>query len=252
MNEKENSDDIYGMINNSDFDTLIFDITDEPENNSINNEIPFNSDITAILKDNNNNNHYRCSKCLFFPYIEIINENEIKYICNCTKGERKEIKIKDLINEITNFKDEKNKNINNNKELRCSKHKQEFRYYCTNCHINICKECCEFHLNQKHDFIIFDFNNYNILKKSSKISEYYVNSKKNNNNQIKNKNIDNNENISELIENSSIFQEELNSDQLKNDKASNKIKIENNSNIFIEEKNPYYFYVLLKLYIMII
>ena len=97
MNEKENSDDIYGMINNSDFDTLMFEIIDESEPSSINNEI-FNLDMTAILKDNNSNNHYRCSKCLFFPYIEIINENEIKYICNCTKGERKEIKIKELIN----------------------------------------------------------------------------------------------------------------------------------------------------------
>ena len=51
-----------------------------------------------------------------------------------------------------------------------------------------------------------------------------------------------------MIENSSIFQEELNSDQLKNDKASNKIKIENNnSNVIIEENNPYYFYELFKI-----
>ena len=243
MDEKENDEDNYGIINFDEFNTLIFDRTDEPENSSINNEPSFDLDDTYILKDNdNNNNHYRCPKCLFFPYIEIIDKNEIKYICKCTKGERKKVKIKELINEITNFKDEKN----NNKELKCSKHNQEFRYYCTNCNINICKECCEFHLNKKHDFIIFDFNNYDIRNKIKKLIKYF-NSKKNDNNQIKEKIPDNNNNlnISELIENSSNFQEEFISDELKNEIKSYKMKFEeNNSNVIIEENDPYYFYKL--------
>ena len=115
MDEKENSEDNdnYGIINLDEFDTLMFDRTDEHENSSLNNEPSFDLDDTYILKDNDNDNnkiHYRCPKCFFFPYIEIIDKNEIEYICKCTKGERKKVKIKELINEITNFKDEKNEN----------------------------------------------------------------------------------------------------------------------------------------------
>ena len=230
MEDEEEKTGIYGMLNNNDFDTLLFDVTDDEEDSIIKNE-PFSSDIPAILKDNNISDHYRCPKCLFFPYIQIINNNEIKYNCKCTKGFGKIIKIKGLINDIKNFEKEKNKNINKNKELKCNKHKQEFRYYCTDCHINICKDCCEFHLKKKHDLIIFDFNNYDILKKASKIAEYF-NSEIKSNNRIK-LNSDNNENISELVENSSIIQEESNSEQLKNNNKINEIKINDNSNIII-------------------
>ena len=244
MDEKTNSG-IYGKINdNDDFDPLFFN-KDETEETPIDNEISFNSDLPAILKDFNNNNHYICPNCLLFPYIEIITENEIKYRCGCTKEEKegsKIIKIKDQINKITNFEEKKYKNIKKNKGLICSIHEQEFRYYCTNCHENICKNCCESHLNKKCKLIVFDFNNYNTHKKANKLIEYF-NSKQKSNNQIIN-NSDNNENISELVENSSIFQEELNSE--KNDKTINEIKFVNNSNLIIEEKNPYYFYELFK------
>ena len=180
--EKKNS--FYGQINDG-FDTLHFDQSDEMEEGPINNDISFNLDITGILKDDNNDIHYRCPKCFLFPYIEIINKNEIQYRCKCTKEEKggvKIIKIKDLINKFTNFEDENNKNINKNKDkgLICIKHKQEFRYYCRDCHRNICKDCCEYHINKKHDFIIFDFNNYDIRKKANKLVKYF-NSKKNSN-----------------------------------------------------------------------
>jgi len=245
MEEKEDSDDFYGKINENDFDTLMFDITDEPENNTVNNEIPFKLDMTNILKEyKNNNNHYRCPKCLFFPYIEIIDKNELKYMCKCNKFERKIIKIKDLINKITNHEEEKNTNINKKKELECSKHKQEFRYYCTNCHINICKDCCESHINQKHDFIIFDFNNYDIRNKINKLIEYF-NSKQSNNNQNQKK-LDDNKSISELVENSSNLPEDNISDKLKNDKTSHEIIFEN-SNVITKENKPYYFYELFKI-----
>ena len=245
MFEEEKNEDIYGKINN-DFDYLMFDLTDEPNNNSINIEAPFNSDTTAILKDYKNNNHYSCPKCLFFPFIQIINKNEIRYICKCTKREGKIIKIKDLIKEITNIEDKENKNLLKNKELKCNKHKHKFRYYCINCHINICRECCESHLKEKHDLIIFDFNNYDIRKKINKLSEYF-NTQQNDDEQIIKRKPDNNENISDLLENSSIFKEELNSDRLKNDNKL-KVKIEkNNPNVIIEENNPYYFYELFKI-----
>ena len=124
MDEKENSENLSekfysGMLSGSDFnnpDTLILDETDEPENNSINNEVSFKLDMTAILKENENtNNHYRCSKCLFFPLIEIIDKNELKKRCKCNEFKGEIFKIKDLINEITNYENEKNINTINKK-----------------------------------------------------------------------------------------------------------------------------------------
>jgi surface protein len=241
-------EEFYGKIDLNNQDTLMFDETDEPENNPINNEVSFKLDMTAILKENENtNNHYRCSKCLFFPLIEIIDKNELKYMCKCTDFKRKIIKIKDLINEITNYEDEKNINtINKKKSLECKRHRKEFRYYCSNCRKNICKDCLEFHINQKHNFIIFDFNDYDAHKKLTKLIEYF-NSKQCNNNQIKEKfDESENKNISELAENSSIFQEENNSDKLKNDKTPNQIIFENSKAINKENKS-YYFYELFKI-----
>ena len=241
-------EEFYGKIDLNNQDTLMFEEKDESEDNPINNEVSFKLDMTAILKENENtNNHYRCSKCLFFPLIEIIDKNELKYMCKCTDFKRKIIKIKDLINEITNYEDEKNINtINKKKSLECKRHRKEFRYYCSNCRRNICKDCLEYHINQKHDFIIFDFNDYDAHKKLSKLIEYF-NSKQCNNNQIKEKLDENeNKNISELAENSSIFQEENNSDKLKNDKTSNQIIFEN-PNVITKENKPYYFYELFKI-----
>ena len=241
-------EEFYGKIDLNNQDTLMFEEKDESEDNPINNEVSFKLDMTAILKENENtNNHYRCSKCLFFPLIEIIDKNELKYMCKCTDFKRKIIKIKDLINEITNYEDEKNINtINKKKSLECKRHRKEFRYYCSNCRRNICKDCLEYHINQKHDFIIFDFNDYDAHKKLSKLIEYF-NSKQCNNNQIKEKLDENeNKNISELAENSSIFQEENNSDKLKNDKTPNQIIFENSKAINKENKS-YYFYELFKI-----
>jgi len=234
---------------NYDLDTLSFnedDTEDIPINN--NNEISFNLDTTGILKDVNNiNQHYLCQKCFTFRYIEIITENEIRYRCECTKQEKegsKIIQIKDLINQITNFVDKKDNNINKKEGLICSKHGQEFRYYCSKHLKNICKNCCESHLNEMCKLIVFDFNDYDTHKKVNKLIDYF-NSKQKSNNKIK-KDSDNNENIGELVENSSIFQEELNSEQLKNDQTIHEIKFGDNSNVIIEEKKPYYFYELFK------
>ena len=238
-----------------DFDYSMFknDRTDEPENSLTNNKITFNSDITAIPKGNKNNSHYQCSKCFFFPCIQIINKNEIKCICKCTLDQKEDdslknkcteqikgkiIKIKEFINEIKNFEDKKNINNIQNNQLRCSKHNHKFRYYCSNCHKNICKECFEYHLNDNCHLVIFDFLNYDIRKKKNKLTEFFY-PKQNNNIQINKTNQDNNANLSELMKNSSIFQEDK--DELENNIEMYKIKIEKkNQNVIIEENNPYY------------
>ena len=240
LEEEEKNENIYGMINTN-FDSLMFE-TYELRNSSINNEKPFKSDITAILKDNKNGknvNHYLCPTCLFFPYIQIINKNEVFKICQCTGRKGTNFKIKDLINEITNFEDKKNRKIIENDRLECNKHNHKFRYYCPKCHINLCKECCEFH-SRKHELIIFDYNNYDIRKKIDKLREYF-NSKQNENNQIIKIIPDNSADSNELIGNSSIFQEGLNYDELQNKNKSFVMKIEkDNPNVIIEENNLYY------------
>ena len=113
MEDENEKSSFYGKFDYNDSDTLLFDTTDEGENSQVHVEKPFNLNIPPILKDNNNNiYHYRCPKCLFFPFINIINDEEIKCNCKCNRGEGKIIKIKDLINSIIKFEKEKEKNKN--------------------------------------------------------------------------------------------------------------------------------------------
>ena len=247
MDEKETFSDIFGTINYDNTDTLNLYETDKGEDIQTDNDISFELELTKILKEIDDNYHYLCPKCSTFPCIEILDQNTIKYRCLCMKnGKEKEkiMKIKDLINKIKNEENTNEKEING---LICERHKQEFRYYCPNCRKNICKDCCESHFQKKckYDFIVFDFNTFDTRKKVNKLIEYYNN--KNKNIEIKQEQI-NNVNISELIENTSSSKEETNSERLKNnDEAINKIIPKDNSNIIIEENNPYYFYDLFKI-----
>ena len=254
--EEKEASDMFGVINYNNQDTLNLYETNQGEENQISNETPFNLEVSGILKEVDDNYHYLCPKCLTFPKIEIISQNTIKYRCLCIgKGKEKEekeeiMKIKDLIKEIKNEKNINNKEI---KGLICNEHKQEFRYYCPDCGMNICKDCCESHFQKKcrYHFIVFDFNNYDTSKKVNKLLPYFNSKQKN----IEIKEEENNDgNISELMENTSAFQEGTNSERLKNNNETvNKIIInDNDSHVIIEEHNPYYFYELSKLFIRII
>ena len=147
-----------------------------------------------MLKENFIDYHYLCPKCHFFPYIQIVNQNEIYYTCGCTKGEKKLIAIKEFINNkngyITQTDNIVQKGLPKNKGLRCNEHNHKFSYYCKKCHINICKDCCEFHLNEKHDLhdlINYDFNIPDILRKSNKLIQFFNNKKMKNLQQLKSK-----------------------------------------------------------------
>ena len=90
-----------------------------------------------MLRDNNNYYYcYLCMKCKHFPYIKYKNQNEIIYECGCTGKEGKIIKIKEYLNEIS--KSDKNLDDKNIDSInRCKRHNHKFRYYCSNCHINL-------------------------------------------------------------------------------------------------------------------
>ena len=128
--------------------------------------------------------HYMCPKCHNFPLIQYINEREIYYTCGCIK--KKQMKIKELFDNenkyflieksssksstrassfssgealvTENSKEYKSKNNKNSIGFYCSKHNsKKFRYFCTTCKVNLCKECIEFHLGKEHNRIVFDF-----------------------------------------------------------------------------------------------
>ena len=168
MNYKEEYN--YGKIFYDNFDYSMF----ESNNFSENNQITFKLNNTGILKTNLNYAHYLCPKCKFFPYIQIVNQNEMYYNCGCTEKKGELIDIKEFVNKKkeyskANLNKDKNNDLYKKEGLRCLEHNHKFRYYCIDCHINLCKECCEFHLNKSHDLIIFDFNDFDIRKKINKI-----------------------------------------------------------------------------------
>ena len=200
-----------------------------------------------MLRDNNNYYSYLCLKCKHFPYIIFENQNEIIYQCGCTRKEGNLIKIKEYLNEISkNDKNLDDKNIDSIN--RCKRHNRKFRYYCSNCHINLCRECCGSHWEKRHDLKIFDFNDYYIRRRVNEII-LSVNSKRKCNHRIKIENdFENSHNFEELMENISNYSEESKED---NDIKLYKININNNDNhnARIEENNPYYLIKLIKIII---
>ena len=172
-------------INNSQNPEILF------SNNNISiidkNEMSSSFDISIynILNENEYPYmHYMCPKCHNFPLIQYINEREIYYTCGCIK--KKQMKIKELFDNenkyflieksssksstrassfssgealvTENSKEYKSKNNKNSIGFYCSKHNsKKFRYFCTTCKVNLCKECIESHLGKEHNKIVFDF-----------------------------------------------------------------------------------------------
>ena len=265
MSEEERSlnSTMKSYLNN--LDNMNNNIPNKGKENQKLNETSLKSELSEILKDLNNIYHYICRKCHTFPYIEIIDKNTIKYKCQCKKKEKEEeketkkdkeiiketneeekkeeesskiMKIKDLIN---NIKKEKKENDEEIQGLICDKHGEEFRYYCSDCRENICKDCCELHFKTKPcecAFDVFDFKNYEYFQKSEKLYKYFK-TKQNSDNK--------NQNNNAFGEISSISKEESNSGELKNNGTVNEIIPTNNTHIIMKENNPYYFYELFKI-----
>ena len=171
------SQSFYGEINYSLDDQLEF-----KQNQSGYSEISLPLNLPPIPKLENNYTHYLCPKCYNFPLIKFLNGIRINYTCACFK--RKIIFINDIFKQKENFlvlmednNSLKSPEFLNNKfaELYCLKHKSykihKFRYYCIECHENLCKECCQNHLGDKHNLIVFDYNNPAIYSKIEVINK---------------------------------------------------------------------------------
>ena len=159
--------------------------------------------IPPIPKLEYPNIHYRCPKCFNFPLIEFINKNEeiIIYSCACYKGKR--IFIQDLFDKekkYMSFQSNPNKDskIEEVVGYMCTEHKSytsnsfiynNFEYYCLTkkCNKNLCKKCIEEHLQDGHDILIFDYQNFETKKKVNEIIEF---ENKNKNNIILDNSID--------------------------------------------------------------
>ena len=100
----------------------------------------------------NNNIGYNCSECSSLIEILSINEdnNTIKF--NCINNHKNNIKIKEYLEKMEKYKD--NKNINENCEIH-TKTKDYIKYvnFCFNCKLHLCKECLKSKIHKNHNKI---------------------------------------------------------------------------------------------------
>ena len=143
------------------FDCEIFkDNTIEEHNNEL-----FNLDISSIK---GGEIHYFCKKCKYFPYIQFEDQYLI-FTCKC--GENKVDLF--LQNDYWFFNNKINESkslYNNNENIVLCEEGHKFRYYCTDCHKNLCKYNCQNHLD--HALINFDFIKFEIYSKVKELIKF--------------------------------------------------------------------------------
>lgn len=84
-----------------------------------------------------------CPDCLRCPFIQIIPTNSVEINCPC--GYKKKITLKEYVN-ASSFPHYQNQSA----MLDCTKHNnQSFKYYCSQCKINICYKCLPDHKEHK-------------------------------------------------------------------------------------------------------
>lgn len=131
--------------------------------------------ISSILPENK---HYLCKECLKFPKIFFLENQEVKFDCDC-KNRNKEIEIQDIFSYLSNISIENN--INNN--IICLKHNEKFSYYCTKCKKDLCLDCSG-NCNKNRHFLIDLINDRTTRKRIKKIlnpiKEKYLKCIKNN------------------------------------------------------------------------
>ena len=161
---------------NSIFDSGIYDIKSEAEEKSAS-IIPKNEKDTVNFSESASEFHYLCKKCNSFPIIQFINNEYIRYSCNCKENKNIIISLNEIFNKSNNFlcniksteflylsyESENNKEKEENIGLFCNIHKyKKFKYYCIKCNKNLCKKCCE-----EHPCSINDIKNFVFMSKEA-------------------------------------------------------------------------------------
>ena len=164
------------------------------------NDVSLDISVPPIPQLDDPDYHYLCPKCHNFPLIEFLSEEKeyVKYKCSCTKEQKELVKIDDFFkNKITILNNKEFNSLTKDKIIgfKCTSHNSlkynKFKYYCIACKKNICKECCQNHLDKNHDIVVFDYQNFEMYKKIKDINEY-----------LNSESIKNNEKIVEGYENS--------------------------------------------------
>ena len=141
---KENNS--YGMMTSS--------IYDSSSNSNEKIQKIFGNLSSIDYKDSINNIHYICQKCFEFPNLVIVDNENIKLICQseeCKENSKKIIPLKDAYQRMTYIEPKKCEEI-----FKCKYHKDEkYIYYCENCG-NKCRKCYQDCYDKKHN--LFDLN----------------------------------------------------------------------------------------------
>ena len=147
-----------------------------------------NPSLTAskLLNDSypiNHNIRYFCPKCMIYPNINFIDENQIEFTCKCENRQNLNLFIEEIFDktkEYLLFENKQKAEIANektkiqNQELTCKcSGDNKFKFYCNFCDKNLCEYCCDEHFHGKNEMnnklIVFDFFNKKIMEKIEEI-----------------------------------------------------------------------------------
>ena len=110
--------------------------------------------------------HFMCHNCKQFPVVDFQSANSVNIWCSCN-----DLKNKELQYLFKNYIVLENKNF---KLIQCNLHNQKFNYYCTNCFIDICKDCLKKNReHSKHNLKFFDIIKFDINIKIEKLKDKY-------------------------------------------------------------------------------
>jgi hypothetical protein len=169
------------MIESNDKDYSKFYDSNIPKSQRVNKSQLFNTDTEPII---DNSNHYLCTKCLKFPFIEFCKDRRnIRLTCSCFNN--KKILIEDLFsfenkynllikksNLFTTINSNKNNNIIIKNNFFCKKHKKKFKCFSINYLDNKCSLCFKYEKERTVDFNDIKIENGKILQLLEKINEH--------------------------------------------------------------------------------
>ena len=83
----------------------------------------------------NKGDHFLCDKCHNVPYVNFISLDVIEYSCKCKASQANIIELKNI------YYRENKEEDHYEEYLYCTKHNNNYAFYCENCKKNICRVC---------------------------------------------------------------------------------------------------------------